>query len=176
MLNLLKNADLIGPKAQFYITNNTIHQTTLGGILTILVCIFSGLCFIGFGLDIFQKVKPDTIFSKELIKSPTIAKKDLFYLIAPMFPGGKKIPEVERKLNFTFTLADSDGSRSISTNYTNIPMVPCSETENFQNNLYNVTSNFMTQASSYVCIPDSFTRNLEGIFGSSKFTIFEFFV
>lgn len=175
----MKYLDLIGPKADLYMNKSKIFRTTLGGILTILVSILSILCFFGFGLDLIEKVHPETITSKDFVDYPIINKTDQFYLVGPHLSGGGSIPEIERKLNMIFTYSDTNAEErqnDQTTYFYDHPMVLCSETKYFQMNLFNVSSSMILEPSGYYCIPDSFMSNLEGKFGKSKFKLYEFYI
>src|SRR5690606_11787322 len=65
MKNMLKKCDLSGETVSFKYKGSSMIKSTIGGILSISIIMFSLYYVIYFGEDIVKKEKPSTRFSKD---------------------------------------------------------------------------------------------------------------
>jgi hypothetical protein len=163
--------DYIGPKQSLYVNQNSIHKSSLGGILTILIFVLSALSFIGFGYDIFEKRKPEIFSSKQLNYTNSIKINNTLFAFSPQLYGGLKIPDLERRLipNMEYVLTKSN-----HTTIFDVPLVKCKETESFKRNLYDLKSNILGNLDDYYCISENFTKPIIGKIGNREFGAIKF--
>jgi hypothetical protein len=90
---MLKFIDLIGPEPKLTIENKSNYKSNFGGLMTLLIILIFIAAFIGFGIDIIQKMKPRVTFNR--IKNPRIPE---YYLSDD---------------NFLFTLYDQETDQQI---------------------------------------------------------------
>ena len=79
----LAKLDLIGQLPPLYIKGALNHKSTIGGIFTIATFFFSILCFVGFGLDLFERKKAEILNSKEYVKDNRIERDQLHFFVLP---------------------------------------------------------------------------------------------
>ena len=152
---------------------NDGYLTTFGGITTFLIALLSILAAIAFGRELFEKINPVIRISEEYIDYPVISRKKLNIAVTAMLTGGFKINEMERYLKFRFMSTDTDSSRpekSKVTNFTLYDPINCNETAFYKEEISKNPSILGSPESPYYCLPDTVNFiNLEGLYGNSKF-------
>jgi hypothetical protein len=102
---MLRNIDYVGPACTIKIEKRDIYKTSIGGIMTILLLIFSNFSCIGFGRDIIERKKP-------LVNMNRNINDNLFYnltdtsFIFTLFNQADVSPikDLDRKFSFYFSL------------------------------------------------------------------------
>jgi hypothetical protein len=88
LLNSIINIDLVGNNISLRHNSHGQIKTITGGIITILILIFSLYCIIYFGQDIIQKEKPISYFSKDFTYTSKVSIKDFPFILSPVNSGG----------------------------------------------------------------------------------------
>jgi hypothetical protein len=172
MSNIFKSIDFLGISPEFYIQGKSNYKTILGSIFSIIISILTLLSLIAFGIDLLKRESPVSVLSTEYLKTPVINGKDLFFTIAPMFPGGRELTEIDRKLTIQMNFADTDGGRKVNiTQYSRFDLVSCSKSTKFKK--LNISNYLVGVERSYYCTPDDFERDLIGKFGDATFTLYQ---
>jgi hypothetical protein len=169
MDNLYK-LDLIGSRPGLYVNNYSYHKFSLGGLFTIITFMLGTLCIIGFGLDIFEKRKPEILTSKELNYTNFINASNLLFAVAPMMIGGQIIPDLKRRLNLMIQYSETVANE---TKLFYLPMIPCREARLYKQNLFNFSSLLISDIDQYFCLPEDKALTLKGKFGNSEFNMIE---
>ena len=171
----ISKIDFIGARPALFTRNSSWHQSNIGGLMTIGLFVVTILCFIGFGLDIVQRKRPQVYNSKEINNMNILQKNnETIFAFAPMFRGGKKIEDLSRKLIPQVSYVEVSAGKQ--TNYTTVPLIPCMETEVFKTNFLNVTSKVLVgKAETYLCLSDTFDRPWMGKFGNGISNYYEFY-
>ena len=173
----LAKIDMIGNRPGFFVDKSSIHKSSIGGILTILTSLLSVLCFIGFGIDLFERKRPEIYNSKELNFMNKIEKKHTIFALAPMMRGGYNIPDLERKFLPFFSHAQVNSSLTDNpTVFNNFALVKCQDTKLFKDNVLNITKMLIGQMDTYYCLPDDFDTPMIGKFGNPFFSLYEFYL
>jgi hypothetical protein len=94
--NLLEKCDLVGSEIQLYHKGSSRVKTTLGGLFSVILLIFTLFCISYFGSDIVQKQKPTYRFYKEYSNESTIAFPDFPLMIILTTNTGAVIKQPER--------------------------------------------------------------------------------
>jgi hypothetical protein len=176
MIKILEFCDFIGPEPKLFINGTYRYKSTLGGILTITVCMLSVLCFVGFGKDIIVKEMPQVSSTNILNMDQKLEVNETMYVIGISRRGGFTIDNLERKLKFQIQVIDTDTKRRPSGLYYAYDLIPCNGTKIFQENRYNILDSLITGTDMYFCLPHNFTTSLQGKYGESKFISYAFFV
>jgi archaellin len=176
--HLIKQSDMIAPQPSWYIKRNTRFKTSIGGLLTILLGFLSVLCFIGFGLDLFERQRPTTYSTKQLLLNNTIYRNQVEFVLAPMFLRGRPINDIGKKMQLFLEVINTDNDRSMETISKMYNLVPCnaSQSEVFVTNYNNLTSNFFGDPNKYYCLPSNATDDIVGKFGNSQYITYDFHV
>jgi hypothetical protein len=72
---MLKFIDLIGPEPKLTIEKKSNYKSNFGGLMTLLIILIFIAAFIGFGIDIIQKMEPRVTFNR--IKNPRLPEFNL---------------------------------------------------------------------------------------------------
>ncbi len=83
----LVDFDLIGGTPKLFIDNSKKHKSKMGAIFSIIIAILSMLCFAGFGLDLFQKKRPELFNSREFSYDTSIAGNQIVMAFCPLLAG-----------------------------------------------------------------------------------------
>jgi hypothetical protein len=170
--NFLLKLDFLGPKPTLYIDKHERYRTASGGLMSIILGILTILCFIGFGMDLFQRKKPSTLLTKIYDSYPKVEYNRFKFLLAPAYNGPRKMNDIKRKLSFTYTYHQADSTLDVPcVNYTYYDMVPCTEINFFEKNPEFKLSTLVPKED-YYCVPENFDLPLEGKFGNSKFKMY----
>jgi hypothetical protein len=170
----ISKLDFIGARPALFTKNSSWHQSKIGGLMTFIIFVITILCFIGFGIDIVQRKRPQ-IYNSKVIDNSNILQKNLtIFAFAPMMRGGKKIEDVNKKIVPVVYYVEVNAGKD--TNYTIVPLVPCMETEVFKTNFLNVTSKILIgKAETYLCMSDEFNLPFMGKFGNGISNYYEFY-
>ncbi len=141
-------------------------------ILTIATFFFSILCFVGFGLDLFERKMAEILNSREYKKDNRIERDQLHFIVLPLMPGGIKMKDVKRKvmayMYYVETTAESPPK------FFNAPLMECKKSNDVKNNFMNVTSILQGDPEDAFCLPDDFTLPMMGQFGNPNFFLYQF--
>jgi hypothetical protein len=72
---MLKFIDLLGPETKLTIEKKSNFKSNFGGLMTLLIILIFIAAFIGFGIDVIQKMKPRVTFNR--IKNPRLPEFNL---------------------------------------------------------------------------------------------------
>jgi hypothetical protein len=170
----MKYLDFMPSSYELYLNNSSRLNTNLGGFFTILVTFAITLPVILFGLDLVKKEKPTSISTEDYIQYPVIENKDMFFMLAPLYTNSTAIPDVNKKISLTFRYAYYDNSNQTSpSGHQDYELVTCDKNKLIQNN--GILGYNNTSIDKYYCLPESFTRNLEGK-DTKKQSYFQFFL
>ncbi len=172
-----KYYDLLGERPELFIAGKSIFKSTIGGIFTIITAVLSILCFIGFGLDLFQKKRPEILLSKMLDYLNVIPHQKTVFAMTPLLKGGMRVQEPQRKLipwfEYNFTNNTKETNKTI---YSEFMMSNCSNTNFFNSNFMNLSSILLGDSRDYYCLPDNFDLDLVGRIGNPIFSKYRFFL
>ena len=165
--------DFIGARPALFTKNSSWHKSNIGGLMTFILLVITILCFIGFGIDIVQRKRPQIYNSKAINNMNTLEKNKTIFAFAPMLRGGKKIEDIYRKINPLVYYVEVNAGKD--TKYTLVPLVSCMETEVFKSNFMNITGVLIGKAETYLCMSDEFNLPWIGKFGNGISSYYEFY-
>jgi hypothetical protein len=173
---IIKSSDIIAPQPSWYVQGETRYKTILGGLLSILVAMLSILCFMGFGLDLFQRQRPIVYNSRQLILNNALKRNQTDFVLAPMMGGSQSIPNVDRKLKLFIQVIDTNIDRENVTINKRYNLIPCSESTTYMENYNDIQSQLFGNHSKYYCLPQELTDDLSGKFGNANYIVYDFHV
>jgi hypothetical protein len=163
---MLKLLDHIGPNIQLTIQKKTIFKSDIGGVMTVFMTfIFIG-AFIGFGIDIIQKSKPNVRFNR--IKNKEVpyfefTDNNLLLTIYDQYTD-QQYPEFERMFKISFDYFDYFGNGTQSIKFKN-PLEKCG-----QKAIKQWESSFRFDPKYFYCFPENSKVELRGVASQGIFT------
>jgi hypothetical protein len=159
----MKYLDFMPSRYELYLNNSSRLNTNLGGFFTILVTLATTLAVIFFGIDLIYKEKPTSLTTEDYIQYPVIENKEMFFMLAPLYTNSTAIPNVDKKISLTLRYAYYDNSNLTNpSGYKDYDLVTCGRHRLIQDDIHNLLDYNNTSIENYYCLPESFTRNLEG--------------
>jgi hypothetical protein len=156
-----KLLDLLGPKVTLYSRSSSTLKTNSGAILTLIIGIFSIVCFVGLGMDMILRRKPSLYEYRMFNLTSEIKLEKIPFAIGIMRPGGGVINELNRKLRIFFEYALTNSSNLIQpTKFVNYNLVPCKETTLFKQNINEIKSKIIGQEDRFFCLPEEFKESI----------------
>jgi hypothetical protein len=116
--NMLKHIDFVGSQVSIKHNNSREVKTTLGGILTIFITIFSIYSIVYFSQDIFTKNKPISRMSKNFINQSIVEAQDFPFVMYLTDTYGNTIQNLEKYVIFEVFHYAMDGVVINSTSLT----------------------------------------------------------
>jgi hypothetical protein len=155
---MLKFIDLIGPEPKLTIENKSNFKSSFGGLMTLLISFIFISAFIGFGIDIIQKIKPRVTFNR--IKNPRLPEFNLtddnFLFTLYDQSTDKPIPNFERMFFVYYDYLSFDGNGTSSHKFKN-PFHRCSKKTVDKWNSY-----FFYDPAGYYCLPEDEKMLMKG--------------
>jgi hypothetical protein len=174
---LFKMFDLLGPEIKFYSQSSSKLKSNLGSVLTIIIFLFSILCFIGLGMDMIFKRNPSLFEYRNFNLTSEIELAKMPFSIGIMRPGGGIINEIRRKVKVYFKYSITNSSNlNQPTEYKIFDLVPCTEVNLFKSNENSIKSKLIGDIDRFYCLPNNFKESLVGQFGNPFFQIGQIYV
>ena len=105
-----KTMDLLGPEIKIYSQSSSQLKSNFGALLTLIICTFSIICFIGLGTDMIFKQNP-TIFEYRTFNMTTeLELGKMPFAIGIMRTGGGVINDLKRKIKIYYRFAITNSS------------------------------------------------------------------
>ncbi len=173
----LKKLDLLGRRPGLFISGASSFKSTMGGIFTIITGLLTIMCFTAFGLDLFQRQRPEILSSKVLNYLNVIPYQRTAFAMAPLLKGGKRLEQPSRKMTAWFEYSITNNTKATNkTTFVEFILTNCSETNFFKNNFMNVSSIVLGDMRDYSCLPDDFNLDLLGRIGNPIYSKYRFFL
>jgi hypothetical protein len=159
---MFKIIDLIGPEPKLTIENKYNYNSNFGGLMTLLMILIFIVAFIGFGIDIIQKVKPRVTFNR--IKNPRLPEFNLtddnFFFTLYDQASDNPIPNIKRMFFVYYDYLSFDGNMTNSHKLKN-PFYSCPK-----NTIDKWKSFLAYDPSGYYCLPENEKILMKGTYST----------
>jgi hypothetical protein len=154
---ILKLLDLLGPNVTLYSQSSSTLKSNSGAILTLIIGIFSILCFVGLGTDMIFRRNPSLYKYKMFNLTSQIKLEKMPFAIAIQRPGGGVVNELKRKLRIycKFVITNSSNVNQ-PTQFSYYDLVPCKDIKFFKENKDGIKSKIIGEEDQFFCLPDEF--------------------
>jgi hypothetical protein len=172
-----KKLDLLGPKVTLYSQSSSTLNSNSGAILTLIIAVFSIICFVGLGMDMIFRRNPSLYEYRMFNLTSEIKLEKIPFAIGIMRPGGGVINELNRKLKIYYKFAITNSSNlNQPTEYSIYDLVECKETTLFKENIKEIKSKIIGQEDRFFCLPEEFKQSIVGQFGNPFFKLAQIYV
>jgi hypothetical protein len=127
---IFETCDITGSQIKLNYKGHTSIKTFFGGIMSLIIMLFTLFCISYFGIDLIQKQKPISRFYKEFVNESIVNFTDFPVMMIITNPSGLPVPNLERILYIDavyYILGYNAEEKVQKSNRYNLFVEPCNE-------------------------------------------------